>query len=107
MANRTQRPLIFKKGHFEPHHILCAVRCYLRFSLSYREVEGLLNELGAEVDRSTIWRRVQRFASELNRLSRPHPKPANRSRRVNETDVRAKGRWCYPYRAFDSQMGDD
>ncbi len=103
MANPRQRPLIFKWRHFEPHIILCAVRWYLRFSLSYRDVQELLTERGVEVDHSTIWRWVQRFAPELNQRLRPHLKPTNRSWRVDETYVRVKGRWCYQYRAIDSQ----
>ena len=102
MADLRQRPLIFKWRHFEPHIILCAVRWYLRFSLSYRDVQELLTERGVEVDHSTIWRWVQRFAPELNQRLRPHLKPTNRSWRVDETYVRVKGRWCYLYRAIDS-----
>ena len=78
--------------HFEPHIILCAVRWYLRFSLSYRDVQELLTERGVEVDDSTIWRWVQRFAPELNLRLRPHVKPTNRCWRVDETYVRVKGR---------------
>ena len=62
----SQRPLIFKWRHFEPEIILCAMRWYLRFSLSYRDVQGLLAERGLDIDHSTIWRWVQRFAPELN-----------------------------------------
>src|ERR1700682_873105 len=36
------RPALFKWRHFEPEIIVCAVRWYLRFSLSYRDVEELL-----------------------------------------------------------------
>ncbi len=73
----NQQPLVFKRRHFEPQIILCAVRWYLRFSLSYREVEELLSERAVPVDHSTIWRSVQRFAPELNFRLRPHWKPTN------------------------------
>ena len=98
-----QRPVVFKWRHFEPQIILCAVRWYLRFSLSYREVEELLAERGISVDHSTIWRWVQRFAPELNLRVRPYLKPTNLSWRVDETYVRVKGQWCYLYRAIDSR----
>ena len=98
-----RRPVIFKWRQFEPQIILCAVRWYLRFSLSYRDVQELLAERGVSVDHSTIWRWVQRFAPELLFRLRPHLKPTNRSWRVDETYVRVKGRWCYLYRAIDSQ----
>jgi transposase-like protein len=96
------RPLLFKWRHFEPQIILCAVRWYLRFSLSYREVAELLTERGIEVDHSTIWRWVQRYGPELDLRQRRHLKPTNRSWRVDETYVRVQGRWCYLYRAVDS-----
>ena len=99
----SQRPLVFKWRHFEPQIILCAVRWYLRFSLSYRDVEELLAERGVAVDHSTIWRWVQRYAPELEQRLRRHLKPTNRSWRVDETYVRVKGRWCYLYRAIDSE----
>jgi hypothetical protein len=38
------RPALFNWRHFEPDIIVCAVRWYLRFSLSYRDVEELLME---------------------------------------------------------------
>ena len=97
-----RRPLVFKWRHFEPQIILCAVRWYLRFSLSYREVAELLTERGIQVDHSTIWRWVQRYGPELDRRQRMHLKPTNRSWRVDETYVRVQGRWCYLYRAVDS-----
>ena len=94
----NQRPVVFKWRHFEPQIILCAVRWYLRFSLSYRQVEELLVERAITVDHSTIWRWVQRFAPELNVGVRRHLKPTNLSWRVDETYVRVKGQWCYRYR---------
>ena len=79
------------------------MRWYLRFSLSYRDVEELLAERGVAVDQSTIWRWVQRYAPQLEQRLRRHLKPTNRSWRVDETYVRVKGRWCYLYRALDSE----
>jgi transposase-like protein len=64
------RPALFKWRHFEPEIIVCAVRWYLRFSLSYRDVEELLMERGLPADHTTIWRWVQRYAPELNKRCR-------------------------------------
>jgi IS6 family transposase len=85
-----------------PELILCAVRWYLRYSLSLRDVEELLAERGLEVDHTTIWRWVQRYGPELEQRLRRHLKPTNKSWRVDETYIRVKGRWCYLYRAIDS-----
>ena len=66
-------------------------------------MEELLAERGVAVDHSTIWRWVQRSAPELEQRLRRHLRPTNRSWRVDETYVRVKGRWCYLYRAIDSE----
>src|SRR5215472_16116867 len=99
---KSQRLAIFKWRHFAPEVILCAVRWYLRYSLSYREVQELLIERGFEIDHTTVWRWVQRYGPELEERTRPHLKPTNKSWRVDETYVRIKGLWFYLYRAIDS-----
>ena len=58
---------LFKWRQFEPEVILLAVGWYLRFSLSYRDVEELLAERGLHADHVTVWRWVQRYAPEVNR----------------------------------------
>ena len=98
----TTRPEIVKWRQPEPQLILCAVRWYLRYSLSLRDVEELFTERGLEADHTTIWRWVQRYGPELEQRLRRHLKPTNKSWRVDETYVRVKGRWCYLYRAIDS-----
>jgi transposase, IS6 family len=55
---------LFKWRQFEPEVILLAVGWYLRFSLSYREVEELLAEGGLRADHVTVWRWVQRYADD-------------------------------------------
>jgi transposase, IS6 family len=87
----------------QPGLILCAVRWYLRYSLSLRDVEELLEERGLHVDHTTVWRWVQYYGPELEQRLRRHLKPTNKSWRVDETYVRVKGRWCYLYRAIDSR----
>ena len=68
-------------GVFEPEVILMAVGWYLRFSLSYRDVEELLAERGLSVDHVTVWRWVQRYAPELDRrLRKRTSRPPAKSR---------------------------
>jgi len=93
---------LFKWRQCEPEVILLAVGWYLRFSLSYRDVEELLAERGLYADHVTVWRWVQRYAPELERRLRRHLKPTNDSWRVDETYIRVKGKWRYLYRAVDS-----
>jgi transposase, IS6 family len=56
-----------------------AVGWYLHLSLSYRDVEELLQERGMWADHVTVWRWVQRYAPELDRRLRSHLKPTNKS----------------------------
>src|ERR1017187_726804 len=81
--------------------MLC-VRWYLRYSLSYRDLEEIMAERGLSVDHVTIWRWVQRYARILNQRIRREPRSPNRSWRVDETYVRVAGSWAYLYRAVDS-----
>jgi transposase, IS6 family len=60
----------FAGYRFPPEVITLAVRWYLRFGLSYRDVEELLAERGIEVDQVTVYRWVQRFAPEFAEAAR-------------------------------------
>ena len=51
----------FAGFRFPPEVIVVAVRWYLRYCLSYRDIEELLVERGVEVDHVTVYRWVQRF----------------------------------------------
>jgi transposase-like protein len=93
---------LFKWRQFEPEMILLAIGWYLRFSLSYRDVEELLAERGLLVDHVTVWRWVQRYAPELERQLRRRLNPTNDSWRVDENYIRVKGKWVYLYWAVDS-----
>ena len=85
------RPAIFKWRQSEPGIILCTVRWYLRYSVSLRDVEELLEERGLYVDHTTVWRWVQDYGPELEQRLRRHLKPTSKSWRVDETYVRVKG----------------
>jgi hypothetical protein len=68
--------------------ILFAVRWYLRFGLSYRDVEELLTERGVEVDHVTICRWVQRFMPSLADAARPCRHLVGDRWQVDETYVK-------------------
>jgi transposase-like protein len=81
--------------------IVLAVRWYLRFGLSYRDVEELLAERGIEVDHVTIFRWVLRFTPLLGEAARPYRHAIGDRWQVDETYVKVAGRWRYVYRAID------
>jgi len=99
----------FKWRHFESEIILLCVRWYLRYSLSYRDLEEMMLERGLHVDHSTIYCWVQHYAPELEKRCRPHFKACNDSWRVDETlcwlhraSVQKKGRTCAKTIGFPS-----
>ena len=78
-----------------------AVRWYLRYGLSYRDVEELLAERGAQVDHVTVYRWAQRFAPLFGDAARfVRHSPGDRWF-VDETYVKVNGVWRYVYRAVD------
>ena len=95
------RPAVFRGRHFEDLIIILCVRWYLRYSLSYRDLEERMAERGLSVDHVTIWRWVQRYAPILNQRLRRERRHPNRSWRVDETYLRVAGTWTYLYRAVD------
>jgi transposase-like protein len=91
----------FAGFRFPADVIVVAVRWYLRYGLSYRDVEELLAERGVEVDHVTIYRWVQRFTSLFADVARfARHSPGDRWF-VDETYVKVNGVWRYVYRAVD------
>jgi transposase-like protein len=86
---------------FPPDVIVLAVRWYLRFALSYRDVEELLTERGVQVDHVTVYRWVLRFTPLLAEAARPCRHAVGDRWQVDETYVKVAGQWRYVYRAID------
>ena len=106
MRTRSSRPIAFRRSAFAgfcfpPEVIVLAVRWYLRFGLSFRDVEELLAERGIQVDHVTIFRWVQRFTPLLADAARPCRHAVGDRWQVDETYVKVAGRWRYVYRAID------
>jgi transposase, IS6 family len=92
----------FKGRQFTAEIILWAVRWYLQFSISYRDLERMFADRGIQVDHTTLFRWIQAYAPELDKRIRPHLRMTNGSWRVDETYIRVKGEWVYLYRAVDA-----
>ena len=64
----------FKWRHCKPEIILLAVRLYLRYALSYKDLEELMSERGLSLDHNTIYRWLQQYAPEIDKRSRSYLK---------------------------------
>jgi len=95
--------LQFKGSHFPKSIILQAVFWYLRYSLSYRDIEELMAERGVEVDHATIQRWVVKYTPLLETELRKRKKMVGVSWFMDETYIKVKGKWHYLYRAVDKE----
>ncbi len=102
MISSTSGFLVAPAGYRFPREVIAvAVRWYLRYGLSYRDVEELMAERGIEVDHVTVYRWVQTFTAEFIDSARPARHAAGDRWFVDETYVKVAGRWTYLYRAVD------
>ncbi len=92
----------FKGRHFSATVILWALRWYLAFPTSYRDLALMLSDRGVEVDHTTLFRWIQAYAATLEQRIRRHLRPCTGSWRVDETYIKVKGVLTYLYRAVDS-----
>jgi hypothetical protein len=92
-AVQVSRDQSFKGRQFTAEVILWAIRWYLMFPISYRDLELVLLDRGVRVDHTTIFRWIQAYAVELEKRLRPHLRVSNGSWRVDETYGKVKGRW--------------
>ena len=92
---------MFKHHRFPKSIILQAVYFKLRFTLSYRDVEELLQIRGVEVDHSTIQRWVFKYSPEVEKNMNKRKRQVGSSWRMDETYIKVGGKDRYLYRAVD------
>ncbi len=92
---------VFAGFRFPREVISLAVRWYLRYGLSYRDVEELLAEPGVTVDHVTVYRWARRFTPEFGDAARTCRHVPGDRWFVDGTYVKVNGRWTYLYRAVD------
>ncbi len=93
----------FNGRHFQHDMILQSVRWYLAYSLSYRDIEELMQERGFSVDHSAINRWVLHYSPQLEAAFRRKKKRSDNRWRMDESYIKVKGQWTYNYRAVDKQ----
>ena len=93
----------YARHHFPAEIIRHATWLYLRFTLSYRDVEELLAERGIETSYETVRRWVLKFGPAFARnLRRLRPRPSSRWH-LDEMAVRIGGKRMWLWRAVDSE----
>ena len=93
----------FKGRHHQQDIILQCVRWYVAYSLSYRDLEELMQERGYTVNHSTIGRWVVHYAPRIEKAFRTIKKRVGLRWRLDETYIKIIGEWKYLYRAVDKQ----
>ena len=92
----------FKGKQFQQDVIIVAVGYYLRYNLSYREVQEILYDRGINVSHTTIYRWVQEYGKRLYQIWKKKNKKSFYSWKMDETYIKIKGKWHYLYRAIDA-----
>lgn len=80
-------------GHFPKCIVLQAVFWYLRYSLSYCDIEELMEERGVELDHARVQRWVVKYTPLLEVVFRKRKKAFGTSWRMDETYIKVKGKW--------------
>ncbi|MGU3401695.1 IS6 family transposase [Brucellaceae bacterium D45D] len=91
----------FKGTHFPKSVILYAVFFYVRYAVSYRDLQEIMAERGVQVDHATLNRWVVRYSPQIADQAQKRKRPTSGSWRVDETYIKVKGKWTYLYRAVD------
>jgi len=91
----------FKGVRFRKDIILTCVRWYAAYPLSYRQLEEFMQERGVSVDHATINRWVLKYSRQFEAAFHRRKRPVFRSWRLDETCIRVRGHWHYPYCAMD------
>ena len=98
-------PLCYRRHRFPPEIIQHAIRLYLRFTLSYRDVEELLAERGLDISYETVRRWVLKFSPTIaRRLRQRRPRPSDRWH-LDEMVIRIAGVRMYLWRTVDHERG--
>jgi putative transposase len=101
-ADRRVRTVIdFKGVHYPKAVILHAVFFYIRYAVSYRDLEEIMAERGVAVDHATLNRWVVKYSPLIAATAQARKRTTAKSWRMDETYIKVKGRWTYLYRAVD------
>src|SRR3981081_539240 len=96
-------PFSYRRHRFPPEIIQHAIWLYLRFTLSYRDVEDRLAERGLDISYETVRSWMLKVGPVIaRRLRRRRPRPSDRWH-LDEMVVRVAGKRIYLWRAVDHE----
>ena len=91
----------FKGSHYPKDVILYAVFFYVRYAVSYRDLEEILAERGVQIDHATLNRWVVKYSTDIAKAAQTRKQETAGSWRMGETYIKVKGKWMHLYRAVD------
>ncbi len=91
----------FKGSHYPKDVILYAVFFYVRYAVSYRDLEEIMAERGVQIDHATLNRWVVKYSLGIAKKAQLRKQQTAGSWRMDETYIKVKGKWVYPYQAAD------
>ncbi|MDP5220175.1 IS6 family transposase [Ruegeria sp. 2205SS24-7] len=91
----------FKGAHYPQSVILFAIYFYVRYGVSYRDLEEIMAERGVSVDHATLNRWVVKYSPLAARAAQKRKANIAESWRMDETYIKVCGEWLYLYRAVD------
>ena len=95
----------FKGSHYPKDVILYAVYFYVRYAVSYRDLEEIMAERGVEVDHATLNRWVVKYSPVIASQAQRQKSKTSSSWRMDETYIKIRGKWNYYYRAVEKWFG--
>ena len=90
-----------KGAQYPKDVILYTVFFYVRYGVSYRDLEEIMEERGVKVDHATLNRWVIRYSPLTADEAQKKKQSVSGSWRMDETYIKVKGKWTYLYRAVD------
>ena len=83
----------FKGTHYPNEVILYSVFFYVRYGVSYRDLEEIMAERGVSVDHATLNRWVVRYSPRIAEEAKKRKQPVAGYWRMDETYIKVKGQW--------------
>ena len=93
----------FKGAHYPKSVIRYSVSFYVRFPVSYRDLEEIMAERDVDLDHATLNRWVEKYAGIIAAEAQRRKAPTGCSWRIDETYIKVKGQCTYLYRAIDKK----